>query len=363
MCSKEYLFWVEFKSIHTYNGTYLKIPEYYASSFWLLLSCEDSTYEQIQLTYSIEYRQEDALTLVEVTFVEDNLLQLEYFVGRSPWYNAVLQFEYDEENKNFHVYRTYFRESCDGMTGKLLIGDQENYGEVSMYSYFAHSQAYNETGWDYADDVDITGRAMLGYYSNSFQYGCANPLEEHHINSLIWEKEYELAQKLQTKYANNKLEFCLLADGLFYNENIISGQMEGYGSVFNGQDEQKIRKFVHPIMIDKNTCEYVSVTECIDKESFLQIYQNFVSEERSKEELDAEKIAHFENAITNYWDYADSIESIIEKPEEILCLQIISEGVMIRTRAQDGSWLESMIIDKECFIGTELWQYLKPEWM
>jgi len=57
------------------------------------------------------------------------------------------------------------------------------------------------------------------------------------------------------------------------------------------------------------------------------------------------------------------IESIIEKSEEILCLQIISEGVMIRTRAQDGSWLESMVIDRECFVGTDLWQYMQPEWM
>lgn len=80
-------------------------------------------YEPLLLSSSIEY-WDTALTFVRLEFVAERILELEYFVGRAPFSNAVIQFQYDEEDKNFYVYRTYYREDkC------FLIGNEHNHGK------------------------------------------------------------------------------------------------------------------------------------------------------------------------------------------------------------------------------------------
>lgn len=351
----------DFEVVRRYedDSPYEMRPEYYAASFWLLLSKENKEYEQIQLTRTIEYRLSDALTLTELGFVKENRIQLEYFVGHSPWYNAVIQFDYNPEEKDFYVYRSYFRED-----GKLLIGDKPNYGDASVDAYFSVPLPYSETRWESEDDIVLADNAVLSYYSGGFQYGCKNMLEEHRMNSLIWDKEYELAQALQKKYENMELSFDICADGVFYNENIISGRVELDGKATLGNAGYEIDRFIYPIMIDKNGGEYVYVTECIDKEAFLQIFRNYMSEERNRNELDTDELEYLENAIMNHWENADSIEHYINNPEEILCLQIVPEGIRITVRAEEEKWRnDHFVIDRECFLGTELWKYLQPEWL
>jgi len=337
--------------------------EYQVASFWLLLSTENKSYEQIQLTDTIDCRVDCVLKLVEVAFVKEGILQLEYFVGRSPYYNSVIQFKYDNERKNFYVYRSYFREDFTGDSYMLLIGDETNYGDTSMWFYFDHSQSYCETRWNMSDDNVLAQNVMISSYISSFEYACTNLVEEHHINSLIWNKEYELTQELPKKYENMDLSFYMHTESVFYNESIISGQVEGMGHAVSDNKNYDVSRFACPIMIDKNTGNYVHVTECIDKESFLQIFENWASEKRNAEELETGEKKYFEKAIANYWEKADTIEHSINAPEEMLCLQIVPEGIMIGVRAEGETWLEYCIIDKEYFLGTELWKYLKPEWM
>lgn len=346
---------------------YEKIPEYYASEFWLLLSKEDGEYEQIRLTGTIEYPLEDALSLVEVTFVKDKLLQLEYFIGRSPFYNAVLQFEYDEEAKDFTMYRSYFRETTFNEfigTEILRVGEKENYGELSMSWYFTDWEPdYKETRYDRVDDIYLGENIIFEYFSTDLMYGHANLLEEHRINSLIWNKEQELVSQIQEKYRDRELHFWLYGETVLDNASLISGWFTGDGKVILGENEQEVPKFVYPVMIDKTTGEYVHVTEWMEQDTFLQIFRDYMAEERNAKRFEAEEIAYWEYAITNYWENADSVEHFWEKPQEILCLQIVPSGVLMGARKKDESWMSYIVIDRECFIGTKLWKYMKPEWM
>lgn len=343
------------------NSPYEKSSQYYAAGFWLILSNGAEDYKQIQLSDSVEY-WETALVLVEVSFIEDGILELEYFIGRSPWSNAVLWFKYSEEDQNFYIFRSYYRQFEE----EMLIGDEDNYGKLSLYAYFGWPLHYYEGIWDSDDDIPLNEGNQLGYYSDSFQYRCDNPILEHRINSLIWKSEYDLLQQIQEKCSNVSLDLSLIAEPLFYNQKLVSGNMEFYGSgksiennsdIRVGGDGQEI-----PIMLDKQTGEYVKVTELIDKEEFMQIFHAWADENSGSDGITIIERMRCDIVIEQAWEKADALSNCIAEDDEILLLQITQEGVRM------GVWINSEIkmcyymIDKEYFIGTYLWDYLKPEW-
>lgn len=354
----------DYEEEHRYEefSPYEMIPEYYASSFWLFLSTGGKEYEQIQLSHTIEYTQSDALCLTEISFIKENLLQLEYFVGRSPWCNAVMQFEYNDEQKDFYIYQSYYRESEGRKPDKLLVGNKEDYGDIRLGYYFANGHPYDAIKWESADDIILSDKAVLETYSDSFQYRGEDLLKEHLINSRIWGKEDELVQALLKKYEKYYLECNMLTDSTFYSDNIISGYLEGYGRVISENEEKEVALFFYPIMIDKSSGEYINIKEYIDKDEFLEIFSNFVTEERKCSELDNEEIERFENAIKNYWDNVNTLDISINKPKETLHLQIVSEGVAIGTCKDNDVVIDFFVIDRECFLDTELWKYMELIW-
>ncbi|HBA69806.1 MAG TPA: hypothetical protein DCZ40_10695 [Lachnospiraceae bacterium] len=334
------------------DSPYENSPQYYAAGFWLLLSDEKGEYEQIQLSGSIEY-WEDALDLVEVGFVDEGVLQLEYFVGRSPFSNAQLQFQYDEEEKNFYILSSYYR---DGYDDALLIGDRDNYGRTSMSSYFAWPQHYCEGVWESVDEVAMQDGSRLGYYSDSFQYRCENLLEERHINSLIWEKEYGLFLAMKEYYSGMELNFHMVADPVFYNHKLVSGHVELYGHA--GEDYDFTVWM--PVMADKQKGEYVTVTGLLEKESFIRIFEDWSENELSHGRMETEEKERYRKAIEECWEKADLTENYLGNKEEVLFLQMVQEGVRIGIWSETGKWMQYSIIDKEYFLGTKIWDYLAP---
>lgn len=333
---------------------YERSSQYYAACFWLLLSSEEGGYEQIQLSDSVEY-WENALVLVEVTFVDEGVLQLEYYIGRSPFSNAQLRFRYDEEDKNFYILCSYYR---DGYNDALLIGDAENYGRTSLFSYFAYPQNYCEGIWQSADDVPMRDGTMLRYCNDSFQYRCENTIEEHHINSLIWEKEYELVYSWKQYYPDEKLDVSMTARPIFYNQRLVSGQAE-----VDLYDDYKYREALIPIMIDKQSGEYVTVTGLLAKEDFMQIFADWSADALFYNRITAEEKARCEEVIEKRWEKADIMENYFGTDEEILFLQIVQEGVRVRVRPDADEWWEEYIIDKEYFWGTKVWEYFAPSYI
>lgn len=324
--------------------------QYYAASFWLLLSAEDGGYEQISLSYGIEY-WDTALVLTEVTFVDEGVLQLEYFVGRSPFTNALLRFQYDEEDKNFYMLCSYYRDSFDD---SLLTGGVENYGRISMLQYFGGSrQNYCEGNWQSADDVLMRDGTVLSSYSDSFQYACENLLEEHYINSLIWEKEYELLQVFGQHYSDGKRSVIMDADPVFYNSRLVSGQVElsYYGD--HGLDQ----RIEMAIMVDKQSGEYATVTGFLQKEEFMQIFDEWSDDALTHGYITSEEKEQCGEAIEKGWGKADTPENCFGDEDEFLSFLIVQEGVRMGVKRQEKWQVNHYIIEKEYFWGTEVWDY------
>ena len=347
----------DYEEVQRYEdfSPYEHTSQYYAACFWLLLSTEDGSYEQISLSNSIEY-WETALSLVEVVFVDEGILQLEYYVGRSPWSNAVLRFYYDEEKKNFYMLRSYYRDSYNNA---ILIGDMDNYGQTSMSRYYwpEYPTHYYEGVWESVDDVSMQDGNMLGYYSDSFQYRCENLLEERHINSLIWEKEYELFLTLKQYYPLMELNFHMVTHPAFYGARIVSGQVELYG---HAEEDYDFRAYM-PIMVDKQEGTYVTVTSLLEKEEFAQIFNAWAEDELSYDRITSVEKERCTETIEKSWEKADLVENYLGDKEEILFLQIVQEGILMRVWSESDIRGKDFLIDKEYFWGTKVWDYLKPE--
>lgn len=337
------------EKVQKYEGfsPYENTPEYYASGFWLFLSSEDGGYDPISLSNSIEY-WEDELDLIEVTFVDDGILQLEYFVGRSPFSNALLQFRYDEEKQDFYIFCSYYRDSYHDA---ILIGDVDNYGSTVMCSYFAWPQHYNEGIWESVDDVPMQDGSWLGYYSSSFQYRCENLVEEHHINSLIWEKEYELIRTVEQHYPSPEADIHMVSRPVFYGRRLVSGQvgLYGFGS----------KNILIPIMVDKQNGEYVTVTGLLEKEEFLQIFDDWSEDVLSQDEAAAKLRERCRTVIGSCWEKADSVETYFGRKDEILFLRIVQEGIRVGVWSDADERMKYFIMDKEYFWGTKVWDFLK----
>lgn len=336
------------EKVQKYEGfsPYEKIPEYYAAGFWLFLSSEDGSYERISLSNSIEY-WEDALTLVEVAFVDDGILQLEYFIGRSPFSNALLRFRYDEEKQDFYMFRSYYRDSCDDA---ILIGDVENYGSTVMRAYFAWLQHYNEGIWENVNGVSMQDGSYLKYYSSSFQYRCKNLVEEHHINSLIWEKEYELIRTVGRHNLSSEPDIYMVTENpVFYGGRLVCGQVELHGN----------KRILIPIMVDKLNGEYVTVTGLLKQEEFLQIFEDWSADALSQDEAAVKLRERCRTVIGSSWEKADSVETYFGRKDEILFLQIVQEGIRVGVWSETDERMRYFIIDKEYFWGTKVWDFLK----
>lgn len=200
-------------------------------------------------------------------------------------------------------------------------------------------------------------RNMLGYYSDSFQYRCENLLEERHINSLIWEKEYELFLTLKQYYPLMELNFHMVTHPAFYGARIVSGQVELYG---HAEEDYDFRAYM-PIMVDKQEGTYVTVTGLLDKEEFSQIFDRWAEDELSYDRITAEEKEQCAGVIERSWEKADLAENYLGNKEEILFLQIVQEGILMRVWSESDIRGHDYLIDKEYFWGTKAWDYLKPE--
>lgn len=327
--------------------------EYYASEFWMLLSTEDGGYEQIRLSDSIEY-WDTALVLTEVTFVDEGILQLEYFVGRSPFTNALLRFQYDEEYKDFYILHSYYREYG---YDSLLIGDMENYGRTDMSRYFSGRQNYCEGDWWSSEDMIMPDGTEVWHFQDKFQYYCENQLMEHRINSLVWEREYELIRALKEHCPDKDFRVSIGACPYFYNERLVSVEVTLDDDSERGT---KIRTWMS-VMVDKQSGEYVAVTELLEKDEFIQIFTDWSDDALSRGAVTAEERDRGRQTIEKCWENADTVEGCAEEKEESMSLIMVQEGVLVSMWSKDDPTPECYVVEKEYFRGTEVWDYLRTQ--
>ncbi len=333
---------------------YEKLPQYYGAGFWLLLSLGDMPWEnymQIQLSDSIVY-QDDSMTLVETAFTEEGILQLEYFVGRAPFCDICLRFWYDEEEQDFYIIGSGYREN-----NTFLKKAEEHYGRTNLYSFFAFPQSHYKNAGGWVTDVRMKDGNLLDFYSDRFQYRCENLLEEHHINSLIWEKEYELYEALKEQYPGMEMELGMETVPVFQNQKLVAGRVEVYGDVKGSYDFRTEM----PILLDRQSGAYVTVTGLLEKEEFLQIFECWSEDAMFRGCMEEQEQRECRRRIAGYWEQADLVESYVGPQKERLILEMTEEGVRVVIWLERGQRERHFMIDKEYFFGTKVWEYLKPE--
>ena len=118
-------------------------------------------YMQIQLSDSIVY-QDDSMTLVETAFTEEGILQLEYFVGRAPFCDICLRFWYDEEEQDFYIIGSGYREN----NTFLKKPKSTMAGQTCILFAFPQSHYKNAGGW--VTDVRMKDGNLLDFTVTDF---------------------------------------------------------------------------------------------------------------------------------------------------------------------------------------------------
>lgn len=340
--------------------------EYYASEFWLLLSDAEQGYLPIHLTYSIEYPREDTLYLTDISFVGEGILRLEYFIGRSPWRTAVLLFEPNLSKSNgafFYLLRSYYRE----LFGEIQIGDKESYGNLDMEIYYYGNFHYNEHSSSGTSDAPLNSDNTLDY--SNVRYRCHDIWKEGMLNSHIWQRESDIVEAAQERFAG---EFQLRTEPVFWNSRIVSYETElnvWHGTRLESKEEEEPRlwRVSIPIMLDRDTGDFLHVTDFIAEEDFLELFRRYAHKgNATHQSLTEEERVQCMTILEEGWEKADSLDSLTAFDWKEISLQITQQGVVVglRTDLKYGtSGLTKYQIDKEHFMGTGLWYYLAPEWM
>lgn len=352
----------DYEEVHRFEGfsPYEMSSQYYAAGFWLLLSSENGQYEQIELSIDIEY-WEDTLSLITLDFVEDGILRMEYYIGRAPWVNAELLFEYNEEEKDFYLARSYYRQSMD-IKDALLIGNKENYtpNKVNIYCYLTYNVDVFENVSEHRDDILMQDGVLMSYYWNDLYYKCNDIVQQHTINSKIWEIEYEILENIEKQFPAVK-EMSMCIKPTFYNARMVSGYFE-IRMQKQKENSRKTREI--PIMVDKQSGELITVKELIAKQDFLEIFDNWAADAVAIGKLTEEEGAFCREKIEQCWEYGETLDNYFGEKESFLSFWFEQKGVKIGIYPQKKDAYRPVYytIDKEYFFATPLWKYLEPEY-
>ena len=143
------------------------------------------------------------------------------------------------------------------------------------------------------------------------------------------------------------------ADPVFYNSRLVSGQVElsYYGD--HGLDQ----RIEMAIMVDKQSGEYATVTGLLQKEEFMQIFDEWSDDALTHGYITSEEKEHCGEAIEKGWGKADTPENCFGDEDEFLSFLIVQEGVRMGVKRQEKWQVNHYIIEKEYFWGTEVWDY------
>lgn len=141
-------------------------------------------------------------------------------------------------------------------------------------------------------------------------------------------------------------------------EEVEKYKPEGYSllSGRNGWDEIAACDLNHDGRMD-----YVAVTGLLEKEEFAQIFDAWAEDELSYDRITSVEKEQCTETIEKSWEKADLVENYLGDKEEILFLQIVQEGILMRVWSESDIRGKDFLIDKEYFWGTKVWDYLKPE--
>ncbi len=298
---------------YEYGSPYEHIPEYYASQFWLFESNDQGVYQAIQLTDTIECDNE-ILTMLNVNFISDKELEIEYFIGRSPYENRLYRYQYEPEDKAFYLTGIIYREGYDGAVWEM---DEDVIGLVSMKDFYMKD---GET----VKGIDISPEH---YYKE--KYGTqSNLLDEQH--------------KKIMKYCEDKwmeTEPKIYSEQLYYNGKCYSLFYNIYSDGETGNSCTNV------LVIDVEKNKVMNMTDIISQEELLELYRYAVYLS-TFERPEQDAIYEHTTLLSEKWEDINTEQSEIR-------MYLTQDGLVIYY----DSLVERVLIQKEYLAGTELVKY------
>lgn len=254
------------RSMNSIDSPYRKTDAYYALQLWLLEGGEDGGYTPRLL-------QDDIVWDDTYSFGLDGAFHggfsIEYFVGRSPFsaYNFI--YEFDAASDCFRQSRSYYTYSYDNvLTGRCSIGDEKNFGQISLPASFSDTKKESLTNWeDMANEIET-----VHSLDNCSIYNIplfADRGQSEAVENLVREDLDRIVSALVTLGQEEALS--LTVQCAFSNTNIlvVSYEVTGYAAAPAGEGSRFERKLYR--MYDLKTNERIPIGEAVSFEELKQL--------------------------------------------------------------------------------------------
>lgn len=291
-------------------------------------------------TYEREVLVERGLWCYNLKFIEQDLLMVENEYGydsASPWRTDY--FLFNHETDEFEFYKAY---QIKG--GTVLVKGREAVGKIALTQYYSSDVFRNIEGWALEEDCNLEGNGQSNItIKNTIVYENIDEKKEEIFKEIISDAECSYAMdeaksedtgiQVQAKYQNSKI-FC--------------------GEISGGE-------YIAAIQIDLKNGEMMDLTKLITKEEMLDICQRGMRD-MYRNDLEESLKEEYLEYIENGYEMADSLtpHNDLKEGGAHVNFQVTFWGVRVLCKTRDGDY-ESFMVDKEYFMDTSLWNYLKPD--
>ncbi|MCH5269836.1 MAG: hypothetical protein J1E83_03725 [Lachnospiraceae bacterium] len=342
--------WTETQRMMYEEGSpYIMLPEYYYQELWYFAGQPNGGYRAFRIIKDLEVvsdvpgngeynRNWDILSLIGV-FAFPGGFTLEYFVGRAPFQNRLINYAYGQ--------------------GDELTGAQAKDAPSFQFAGITYNDIYEDAFIKLGGEVLGENKVSLNeqhimdnYIDFLWRYESGGELQyTWHVN-LINLSDAALAEKINTLLAKEADRLFAAADTLgvhdillttdlvFANSNVLIFSFSVSGRT--GENKKIMRNI--PITIDLRTGEVLN-------------YRDYLTEEELQELFFCEwEACNAEEALRFFSEY-DNYERLLNPEEISLTLHLTQEGLLLYSTRKDEEsylWQNTHLLPRSCFLGSPL---------
>ena len=320
------------------------IPEYQCSSFWIFWGTENGGHQGVQGP-GID---RGVLTLFDI-HAYDGGFELEYFVGRSPFEDEVIRYEYDSDKASFYKTETVFRD-----TGKTVISTPDNFGEEIFR--IGEAAPADEAGEEVPALFSDEGRIKIEIAgvqdeTDTVVVSYADKQKESAVMGLIDGVRTEMYDALNA-YDGPKSGF--IDHTVFYaSPSIVTGQVAFHGDAGGGY-----KTLALSYAIDPATSERIRIKDCLTYDQMMELLRGGRAIVRESDEALFTEYLQSDIKMIELWETLDSSTALADHPDAYMTLDFFAEGVRLHLHDQNRTGKGIQIwIGKEQFRNTGLYRF------
>lgn len=335
--------WTEEQHMLYDSGSpYIMLPEYYYQELWYFAGQPAGGYRAFRIIKDLEVvsdvpgngeynRNWDILSLIGV-FAFPGGFTLEYFVGRSPFQNRLINYAYGQ--------------------GDELTGAQAKDAPSFQFAGITYNDIYEDAFIKLGGEV--LGENKVSLYEHVYDHyeqPLLGRIEPYFLDNIVGLSDAEMAETIYLSLEKEIDGIFAAADLLganyievqidlvFSNSNILVFSC----SVTNGWGTNSILRKI-PITIDLRTGEVLN-------------YRDYLTEEELQELFFCEwEACNAEEALRFFSEY-DNYERLLNPEEISLTLHLTQEGLLLYSTRKDEEsylWQNTHLLPRSCFLGSPL---------